>query len=408
MSDFSTKTPDVRGFSRETTSRTAHAKLRNSVRIRPTPTTAAQRCPVGARSRLGFTLIELLISIAIIATLSALFLGASRAAMESARAARTKTTILKIHTLIMEQYASYETRRVDLDQTVVDSINTAFAGNPQRIGNAMADLRVLATRELMKFEMPDRWSDIYLTRPPYATKQSGSRDEAAILLESVPTITRSYYRRYFKAYTNVGDEKVDRNQSAECLYLTVMLMTGDGEARTMFSAQDIGDADEDGLPEFLDGWGNPIQFLRWAPGFIAKSSIMSGDSDADHDPFDPFRRSKVLTPGEISNMIAWPPASSYGAPVNSYVSAMRGGNVPANGSVGFRLVPLIFSGGPDGSTDLSVQQTAISDPNGGAFDPYVSDDDGDRYGNGTPVIGFLDDKEDNFTDNITNHLQEGR
>jgi prepilin-type N-terminal cleavage/methylation domain-containing protein len=64
----------------------------------------------------GLTLIELLVTISIIATLSAMFLGASRAAMEHSRGARTKTTIDKLHTLIMERYADYETRRVDLDK----------------------------------------------------------------------------------------------------------------------------------------------------------------------------------------------------------------------------------------------------------------------------------------------------
>jgi hypothetical protein len=198
--------------------------------------------------------------------------------------------------------------------------------------------------------------------------------------------------------------------------MIVMLMTGDGEARTMFSAQDIGDVDEDGLPEFLDGWGNPIQFLRWAPGFIAKSSLMSGDSDADHDPFDPFRRSSpnVLNPLDTS----YPPV------MQSYIKALRGQNSPMTPSdplvpsvrwVGFRLVPLIFSGGPDGSTDLMVapddpdesDEVIISDPATGALNPYLVNTE-DTFATGGPSIGFFGDTEDNFTDNITNHLQEGR
>jgi prepilin-type N-terminal cleavage/methylation domain-containing protein len=361
-----------------------------------------------AHSRAAVTLIELLIAIAIIATLSALFLGASRAAMESSRASRTKTTILKLHTLLMEQWASYETRRVDLDQNVVNAVSTAFT-NPQQLGNAMQDLRVLATRELMKFEMPDRWSDIDLSRPSYATKLSGSRDGAAILLESVPTITRAYYRRYDKAVTAVGVDKVNENQGPECLYMTIMLMTGDGEARTMFAAQDIGDVDDDGLPEFLDGWGRPISYLRWAPGFVVRSSLMSGNTDSDHDPFDPFRRS--VKPAVPSNNIQWPQPEDYPGPVASYVDSLRGGNIPSGGQVGFRLVPLIFSNGPDGVPDIiSARDICMSDPSEGALNPYFPNNEDDNYSMGGPISVNNPDFSgtDESIDNITNHLIDGR
>jgi prepilin-type N-terminal cleavage/methylation domain-containing protein len=365
-------------------------------------------------SRLGVTLIELLIAIAIIATLSALFLGASRAAMESSRASRTKTTILKLHTLLMEQWASYETRRVDLDPDIVAGVTSAFGANPQQLGNAMHDLRVLALRELMKFEMPDRWTDIELfVNAQYSTtKDAADRDDGAVLLESVPTIARSYYRRYKKAYDAYGEDKVYENQSAECLYMTIMLMTGDGEARTMFAAQDIGDIDEDGLPEFLDGWGRPIEFLRWAPGFVVRSSLMSGDTDSDHDPFDPFRRS--VKPAVLSNNIQWPQHEDYPGPVASYVDSLRGGNIPSGGQVGFRLVPLIFSSGPDGIPDIVAARAMVmckpSGPNSAALNPYFPNDEDDNYSMGGPIsVNNPDfDGTDESIDNITNHLIDGR
>jgi prepilin-type N-terminal cleavage/methylation domain-containing protein len=363
--------------------------------------------------RLGVTLIELLIAISIIATLSALFLGASRAAMESSRASRTKMTILKLHTLLMEQWASYETRRVDLDPAIVAQVNSAFSGNPQALGNAMQDLRVLGLRELMKFEMPDRWSDIDLNYNPLG-KPTGTpqqaRNVSTVVLESVPTIARSYYRRYQKALNQPGNtvEKVNENQRAETLYMTIMLMTGDGEARTMFAAQDIGDVDEDGLPEFLDGWGKPIQYLRWAPGYVGKSPLMSGDPDSDHDPFDPFRRSAE---GGM-NQNTWPDVASYGK-VSNYVRALRGAASPTNPKtsapwVGFRLVPLIFSAGPDSESDLAVlQDFTVSDPDEGYLNPYLADADGAYFAIGGVYMDPQDNKDETI-DNITNHLIDGR
>jgi prepilin-type N-terminal cleavage/methylation domain-containing protein len=381
---------------------------------------SSRSAPLRYASRLthrrGVTLIELLIAISIIATLSALFLGASRAAMESSRASRTKTTILKLHTLLMEQWASYETRRVDLDPYIVGQVNSAFSGNPQQLGNAMQDLRVLATRELMKFEMPDRWSDIDITYNPLGKSTSTpqqQRNQSTVVLESVPTIARSYYRRYDKAVAAYGRDKVEANQRAECLYMTIMLMTGDGEARTMFAAQDIGDVDEDGLPEFLDGWGQPIQYIRWAPGYVAKSALMSGDPDSDHDPFDPFRRSAE---GGM-NLNTWPDVGSYPGLIGNYVRALRGGASPmmpttGNPWVGFRLVPLIFSAGPDGESDMMVAQddsdnpnvVIVSHPERGLLDPYLANAEG-GFASGGP---YTEDGDDETIDNITNHLIDGR
>ena len=42
---------------------------------------------------------------------------------------------------------------------------------------------------------------------------------------------------------------------------------GDKNALDFFMPDEIGDMDEDGMKEILDGWGTPIEFLRWAPGY---------------------------------------------------------------------------------------------------------------------------------------------
>jgi hypothetical protein len=63
-----------------------------------------------------------------------------------------------------------------------------------------------------------------------------------------------------------------------------------------FSQNEIG-VDSDGWQYFVDGWGSPILFLRWAPGFsnqytsplgfTGPSDIQTGNATTDHDPFDP-------------------------------------------------------------------------------------------------------------------------
>jgi hypothetical protein len=95
---------------------------------------------------------------------------------------------------------------------------------------------------------------------------------------------------------------------------------GEPDVMEQFRSDEIGDIDRDGAPEFIDGWGNPIIFLRWAPGFSDQSQIQESDSTTKHDPFDPLR---VDQPG-------------------------------------YALIPLIASGGPDGLTRLQITSNGWS------------------------------------------------
>lgn len=355
-------------------------------RCLPSPLTFAPRSSLVA-PRGGLTLIELLITITILATLAAMFLGASNAAMESARSARTKTTISKIHSLLMERLDSYTTRRVDVRSNIEDDINAKFSAADR--GKAMADARLLATRELMKLEMPDRWSDVLgdsVDNLPRTTPIDSF--PVPLVLASRPSISLTYLRRYKSLNSSASNEEVIRNQGAECLYMMVMLFTGDGEARTQFSRQDIGDTDNDGALEFLDGWGRPIHFIRWPAGFFPRSDLMSGDADTDHDTFDPFRRDHSSIQG--------PPANNYPFDAN-WILQLR------NADSAFRLVPLVYSAGSDGITDINNSGGLVT-----LFDPYGRDSNPPfEFEFGVPRDD-ANDGEDNSIDNIHNHLQDNR
>jgi hypothetical protein len=344
------------------------AKLRRSLCARTSPLPPSPLRP-------ALTLIELLVAISIIATLSAMFLGASRAAMEHSRGARTRTTIDKLHTLIMERYADYETRRVELDFVPPTA-------------EATADYRLLALRELMKFEMPDRWSDVTGVQPgdPPLAENNAS---LCVVMKNLPTLAKIYRRRYDPTRTT------EPHESAECLYMIVIYACGDGESRSMFSAQDIGDFDGDGAPEFLDGWGRPIGFLRWPAGFVKHSDLMSGDAQNDHDPFDPFRRDLDSSVGD------------YTAPANlvPYLERLRDHDYS---KAAFRLVPLIYSAGPDEESEIdSKADLPTSDPTGTVrLDPYAIESD-ETFAFGT-VEDFNSDGTDNSLDNIHNHLDTTR
>ncbi len=389
------------------TSPSARRALASNTAHRPLPT-------AHSRLRRGVTLIELLITMAIIAIISTAILGTAQSAMENARRSRTRTTIAKIHALIMDHWDSYANRRVDVNPAIVQAIDlwaTAPGLSPQDRsqrnawrGQMMADARLLALRELMKMEMPDRWSDVINQGLPTGGLQ---QPNAPDILASAPALARTYFRFLKAAENNADEDTVIQNQQAECLYLTVIYATGDGEARTMFPNQDIGDTDGDGAPEFLDGWGNPIRWIRWAPGFgFSQTSLMTGDGDKDHDPFDILRRDSPSVIESVSppNLPA-PPVGMYPPALGFHVQQMRNRNQRAASEMAsgltrltaFRLVPLVWSNGPDDEGGI-VFGDANNTP--ATLDPYAPNDQDDLQ------LGQPDPDSNAWRDNMHNQLAD--
>lgn len=255
--------------------------LRLSRRGRPTP--------------YGFTLVELLVTITIIGILASVALGVMGMAKETARVARTRALVAKIDRVIAELWQSYQTRRVrGLPVTANRLLNYRYLVN--------------ARRELMRMEMPDRWSDVTdnLGATPIQPRATSP------FLPNVPGKTYSYLSRANEAKRKgATPEQILQNGSAELLYLIVATSPYADE----FNDRDRGDADGDGLLEFHDAWGRPIGFLLWPAGYIA-----SNNADTEiMDPTvpDPFDTLKVVEGGD------------------------------------YAMYPLIYSAGPDGIYDIN-------------------------------------------------------
>jgi prepilin-type N-terminal cleavage/methylation domain-containing protein len=213
--------------------------------------------------RRAFTLIELLVTIAIISILAALAMGVMQVASTAAKEAATKATIAKLHTIIMRRYESYLTRRVCLD-TLGMTPGQAHDADIEARKNpkAAARYRLDAIRDLMRLEMPDAKSDI--ENGPHTFFWGHILD---------PKLHKLY----------ASNPPTSEFDAAQCLYLIVS--KGNPEAMEQFNPSEIGMIGD--KPVFVDGWGNPIMFLRWAPGF--RSPLQSGNRQTDHDPFDTRR-----------------------------------------------------------------------------------------------------------------------
>ncbi len=156
----------------------------------------------------------------------------------------------------MQRYESYMTRRAPVNTTGMQPTVAARA-------------RLDALRDIMRMEMPDAKSDI--TNGPI-TFSWGSVPE--------PPLHKIYA-------ANPPTATLD---GAQCLYLIVSL--GNPEAMEQFNPSEIGmvfdSATNTSKPCFIDGWGKPIMWLRWAPGFNSPySALQVADATKNHDPFDP-------------------------------------------------------------------------------------------------------------------------
>lgn len=320
-----------------------------------------------ALSRRGFTLVELLASIVILGVLFAIAASSMANLEAQSRVERTKTIIARLDQLISEKYESYKTRAIPL--------RIPARTSPQ---NA-ALIRLYAIRELMRMELPDRGSD--LNDGPQDIPVVVDIDPATPGLQ--PGKLRLPQPSAWKAMrarmpSGWATDPSPSHAGAECLYMIVStIRQGESRAIDFLTASEIGDTDGDGAPEILDGWGEPIQFLRWAPGYVKENgplTMQTNDAKISPDPFDPLR-------------------------VDPRYSDTDGSNDP------YALKPLIFSPGRNRKHDIDVRGSL----NYATAGPYAPSD---PYYFDTRLVGTPFDTDgdgyNSSSDNITNHYFEVR
>ena len=231
-------------------------------------------------SRSAFTLVEMLIVIALLTTLMGLGAAGMRVADNMSKETRTRSTVQKLNQFVMEKYAAYQYRRV--------------TGN-----NAQTRLNNLY--KLMCYEMPDHSAEVSETYSP----------------------------------ARIWAAKSKSPNSAELLYLIVM---GLPDAETAFNGLEIADTNGNGLNEFVDGWGNPIGFVRWPAGHCnawGKDGCIVSKIQLYHDatkspcPFESaFRRNS----SDVSNYAVFPLIFSAGADREAGINQEQNSTNPCSNS----------------------------------------------------------------------------
>ena len=239
------------------------------------------------RSHQGFTLVELLMVIMIIGILAGVSITVTRQVYHTARVAKTNATLQKLDRVILEMYAEYENRRVP---------SPNFGSSPVAAQVTQA-ARLWFLRDMIRMEMPCNWEEVRTAPISFRFQHDTNAPPTALVYVPPSPLRQLYEKAYEKAIYDLTKSVVDGGQglssieaqrivnryaSAKCLFLIVMY--GNPEARELFFDSEIA-TDDDGLSYFVDGWGNPIYFLRWAPGLVLseRQPCVLGPNQNAHD-----------------------------------------------------------------------------------------------------------------------------
>ncbi|MDO5554123.1 MAG: type II secretion system protein [Planctomycetia bacterium] len=283
-----------------------------------------------AKTRQAFTLVELMLVIMIIAMLGAMTVVVSRSALEMAKRSKTEMTVARIDGVITAMYEKYQYRKVDLtpylnaigynaagsDWWYTQGASLNFHTLPQvwKDGDRVSGsnnitndpainrayypplIRLHVIRDTVRMDMPCWAAEIWGPITPDGGMDS-DRSPSALneiyrdaLYDATGTIrdsssATSYRLSDFAALSRIATWDIGQQATfnAELLYLVVM--NGDTDARSIFSEREIGDTNDNGLPEFLDGWGNPIHWFRQPVG-LPETDRQDGNGTDPLDPLD--------------------------------------------------------------------------------------------------------------------------
>ncbi len=244
----------------------------------------------------GFTLVELLVVISIAMFLIAT-LGVTIANyLENAREQQTVATIRKIDGLIGERLKGLERayKRPDFGTFVTKLQKTLQKGDsaqgiPLMPGFSREATEMLARKLFARMLFPQNLTEAI----PFSNEdvngngsldggedknQNGALDAYLTVLDRI----RNDGSIQFNYANHTATMESRRTESSELLHyaLTTMEIFGIPSVPTEFRDTEVRDTDNDGLPEFIDGWGRPLRFYRSPTRLIKPYGILGPDGVA--------------------------------------------------------------------------------------------------------------------------------
>lgn len=294
--------------------------------------------------RRGFTLIELLMVVAVIGVLTTLSITVMSGIDDHAKEEATKTTILKINRLLEQRVEAFEraykgpTENGYITGTIGllsgAGVNGRFDYFLTHPTEAPPEIKALARKAAFRFEFPQSAFDITSSGgdvngdsipdvvyekllAPFARVKlitdgnpSPSNSEIQMLADANWAIHLAHEAEVQAATGGASAsgsiESLHSTESSEMLYFMLVESGSFGTASAdgdQFTVAEIADTDGDSLPEFVDGWGNPLRFYRW-PTRLVDPDAPSPFNPVFSNPNDPTEVD--LTPADVSDDVGSP------------------------------------------------------------------------------------------------------
>ncbi|MCR9202706.1 MAG: type II secretion system GspH family protein [Planctomycetaceae bacterium] len=262
--------------------------------------------------RRGFTLLELLIAISVIAVLAALSVSVMIGIDNQAKEAATVTTLRKLDALLQKRIEGFNRtfdrggalrdRYLDATRNLLaqDGIFGPLRGNRQNGEEDSAVVETLAKKVAMRHLFPQRHEDLLLLGFNLAgTVSATDFDTTNNIVAVADRVLDANGNRIADAVEAVADDGAklaatyppggdnggiyidDATVSSELMYYFLVYGERFGALESVedqFTTAEVADTDEDGLLEFVDGWGQPLRFYRWPTLMI---------NPLAPDPFEP-------------------------------------------------------------------------------------------------------------------------
>jgi len=320
--------------------------------------------------RRAFTLVELLVVGAIIVILVALTLFTMSTVANSTRITKTRATIQKLDVAVQQIFVAYEDRFADIKRRVRN--HPDYSGLPEE---TLQKIEAHFIRDLMRMELPQSWAEVYdSTGSPDADGVRPKLEQIAITPDGIldPAGESPLLNYYWEAYRKVRQTTGKEPGRAALLFLIIQNLNP--EALESFHGSEVADTDGDGLLEFVDAWGNPIQFLRWAPAFPGSDLQSDVLKMAGGLPYTDRNDNEEWWKDREPELLA----AMKRARINHPDPLDERGDINV---IGWFLYPLIYSAGPDGKYGIVDETKSITGgveyplsptvgPNG-IFDPFI-------------------------------------
>jgi prepilin-type N-terminal cleavage/methylation domain-containing protein len=192
----------------------------------------------------GFSLIEMLVVIGLIAFLTAAIVAVIPRVGNAAKVASTRATIKKVDELLNDRINGFRRWIQKQDQL-------ASGGAPS-----------------------------YVTNSPFSGSFASNPVQTRAL--AVKYAFRLYFPQVFSEFqTPISAPATHKpiTESSECLYQFLTkgpLFDTEPPSGSDLKAIEIADTDNDGLPEIVDGWGQPLRFYRWPTRLVRPATTATG------------------------------------------------------------------------------------------------------------------------------------